>query len=144
MSRRYWLRAAKRHIRIRPGWPIGPHPLPVHIAHVGQWYHAMSDPTRLAILEFLSQRERCVSELQQVLGAAQSSVSYHLRVLGESGLVRAHREGRRKYFGLRADTLEYMAQFPQVIGPGKHEGTCPWTCCREPLTYQQNLIRYGP
>ncbi|HXO85058.1 MAG TPA: metalloregulator ArsR/SmtB family transcription factor [Gemmatimonadales bacterium] len=104
----------------------------------------MSDPTRLAILEFLSQRERCVGELQQVMDAAQSSVSYHLKVLRESGLVREHREGRRKYFGLRADTLEYMAQFPHVIGPGKHTGTCPLTCCREPLTYQENLIRYRP
>ena len=143
MSRRYWFQAAKRHPRIRPGWPIGPHHLPVHMAHVGQWYHAMSDLTRLAILEFLSQRERCVSELQQILGASQSNVSYHLRVLRESGLVREHREGRRKYFGLRADTLEYMSQFPQVIGPGRHVGTCPLTCC-QPLTYQENLIRFLP
>ena len=58
MSRRYWFQAAKRRTRIRPGWPIGPHPLPVQIAHIGQWYHAMSDLTRLSILEFLSQRER--------------------------------------------------------------------------------------
>jgi len=100
------------------------------MAHIGQWYHAMSDLTRLSILEFLSQRERCVSELQQILGASQSTVSYHLKVLRESGLVREHREGRRKYFGLRPDTLEYMSQFPQVIGPGKHVGTCPLTCCR--------------
>lgn len=90
----------------------------------------MSDLTRLSILEFLAQRDRCVGELQQITGASQSSISYHLRVLRESGLVREHREGRRKYFGLRADTLEYMARFPQVIGAGKHVGTCPLTCCR--------------
>ena len=167
MSRRYWLRAAKvaveraaesaakshtkgatkgpakRHIVIRPGWPNRPHPLPIHMAHVGQWYHAMSDLTRLSILEFLSQRERCVTELQHIMGAAQSSVSYHLKVLRESGLVSEHREGRWKYFSLRADTIEYMSQFPRVIGPGKHVGTCPLTCCQGPLTYQENLIRSG-
>ena len=112
------------------------------MAHVGQWYHAIADLTRLSILELLSQRERYVGELQRIVDAPQSTISYHLKVLRESGLVREHREGRRKYFGLRADTLEYMAQFPQVIGPGKHVGTCPLDCCQEPLTYQENLIRY--
>lgn len=152
MSRRYWLRAARlqgpqfaqRNSRIRPGWPIGPHDLPVHMAHVGQWYHAFSDLTRLSILEFLSQRERYVTELQRIVGAPQSTISYHLKVLRESGLVRERREGRRRYFGLRMDTLEYMAQFPHVIGPGKHVGTCPLTCCQVGLTYQENLIRSGP
>ena len=130
MSRRYWLQAAKKNTRVRPGWPIDPHPLPVHIAHIGQWYHAFSDLTRLYILELLSQRERCVSEIQHILDAPQSTVSYHLKVLRESRLVAEHREGRWKFFGLRADTLEYMSQFPRVIGPGKHVGTCPLTCCQ--------------
>jgi ArsR family transcriptional regulator, arsenate/arsenite/antimonite-responsive transcriptional repressor len=130
MSRRYLLRVAKKLPRIRPGWPIGPHPLAVEMAHVNQWFHAMSYATRTSILEFLSQRERSVTELGDVVGVPQSTVSYHLKVLRESGLVREHREGRRKYFGLHAATLEYMAQFPQVIGPGKHVGTCPLTCCR--------------
>ena len=109
------------------------------MAHVGQWYHAMSDLTRLSILEFLSQRERCVTELQQILGAPQSTVSYHLKVLRTSGLVREHREGRWKYFGLRADTLEFMSQFREVIGPGKHVGTCPLTCCQEGLDTSRKL-----
>ena len=90
----------------------------------------MSDLTRLAILEFLSQRERYVTELREILGAPQSTVSYHLKVLRESGLVYEQREGRRKYFGLRTDTLEFMSQFPVFIGPGKHVGTCPLTCCQ--------------
>ena len=144
MSRRYWLQAAKRNTRIRPGWPVGPHHLPVHMAHVGQWYHAISDLTRLSILEFLSQRERYVGELHRIVGAPQSTISYHLKVLRESGLVRVHREGRWRYYGLRPETLEYMAQFPRVIGPGRHVGTCPLSCCQEPLTYQENLIRYRP
>lgn len=130
ISRRYWLNAAKGNPRIRPGWPTSPHELPVHMAHVGQWYHAMSDLTRLSILQLLSQRERYVKEIQQILGDAQPVVSYHMKVLRDAGLVHERRVGRRKYFGLRPDTLAYMAQFPQVIGPGKHVGTCPLTCCQ--------------
>lgn len=131
-SRRWWLQAAKKWPRIRPGWPIGTHPLAIEIAHVNQWFHAISDSTRLGILEFLSQRERCVTELQQLLDASQSTVSYHLKVLRESGLVSAQREGRWKFFALRADTLAHMTTFAHVIGPGKHVGTCPLTCCRSP------------
>ena len=130
MSRRSLLRVAKKLPRIRPGWPIGPHPLPVEMAHVNQWFHAVSYSTRTSILEFLSQRERSVSELENIVGVPQSTVSYHLKVLRESGLVRERREGRRKYFALRADTLEHMTTLSQVIGPGKHVGTCPLTCCR--------------
>ena len=100
------------------------------MAHVGQWYHAMSDLTRLAILQLLSQRERYVKEIQEILGDTQPVVSYHLKILREAGLVYEQRAGRYKYFGLRTDTLEYMSQFPQVIGPGKHVGTCPLACCR--------------
>ena len=93
MHRRSLLQVAKKWPRIRPGWPIGTHPL-ARLAHVNQWFHAISDAKRLAILEFLSQRDRCVTELQQVLDAPQSTVSYHLKVLRESGLVSARRDGR--------------------------------------------------
>jgi DNA-binding transcriptional ArsR family regulator len=130
VSRRYWLKAAKGNPRIRPGWPTSPHALPTHMAHVGLWYHALSDLTRLSILQLLSQRERYVSEIQSILGDTQSLVSYHLKVLREAGLVYEQRVGRRKYFGIRPETLEYMAQLPQVLGPGKHVGTCPLTCCQ--------------
>lgn len=130
MHRRTLLRIATKMPRIQPGWPIGPHPLPIEMAHVNQWFHAISVSTRTAILELLSQRERCVTELQQILDAPQSTVSYHLKVLRDSGLVRERREWRWKYFTLRAQTLEHMATLSDVIGPGKHVGTCPLHCCR--------------
>src|SRR5690606_12082014 len=50
-------------------------------------FHALSDATRLSILEMLRDGERCVCELQFDLDAAQSRLSFHLRVLREAGLV---------------------------------------------------------
>jgi ArsR family transcriptional regulator, arsenate/arsenite/antimonite-responsive transcriptional repressor len=131
MQRRTLLRIAKKLPRIGPGWPIYPHPLPIQMAHVNQWFHAISESTRTAILTLLSQRERYVSEIQRILGAPQSSVSYHLKVLRESGLVHARRVGRRRYFALQPETLESMTTFSRVVGPGKHVGTCPLTCCQD-------------
>ena len=58
-----------------------------------RWFHALSDETRLEIVRLLSHGERCVCELQDVLGAAQSRLSFHLKTLKDAGLVTDRREG---------------------------------------------------
>ncbi|PYO88444.1 MAG: transcriptional regulator [Gemmatimonadetes bacterium] len=100
------------------------------MAHVAQWFFAASDITRLYILELLSQRERCVTELHEILGAPQSSVSFHLKVLKAAGLVGVHRDGRRKYYGLEGDTLKHMIAFALIVSPRGHAGTCALSCCQ--------------
>lgn len=136
MSRRSLLRTAKnlpKHWRpLRARLPRLPHPLPFQVAHVAQWFHALSDTTRLDIVELLSQRDRFVTELCRVTDAPQSSIAFHLKVLLDSGVVRSYRDGRRKYYGLREDTMEDLVTFARLLGPGKHVGTCPLTCCRWP------------
>ena len=64
----------------------------------GALFHALSDETRLEILAMLRDGERCVCELQDALGAAQSRLSFHLRVLKEAGLVADRKEGRWSYY----------------------------------------------
>ena len=134
MRRRTLLRIAKKLGKpwkpIAPGLPPFPHPLPIQLAHAAQWFHAMSDIRRLLILEFLSQRDRCVTELRDLMDIPQSSVSFHLRVLRESGLVRESRDGRWRYFSIREETLGYMVALALKVGPRKHVGTCVLTCCR--------------
>ncbi len=63
-----------------------------------QLFHALSDATRLRILEMLRDGERCVCELQGELDAAQSRLSFHLKVLKDAGLVADRREGRWSYY----------------------------------------------
>jgi ArsR family transcriptional regulator len=67
--------------------------------------HALSDPTRLAILERLRSGEQCVCTLTDLLEAGQSRLSFHLRVLREAGLVDMRRSGRWSYYRLRPDAL---------------------------------------
>jgi DNA-binding transcriptional ArsR family regulator len=68
-------------------------------------FNALSDPARRRILELLRQRERSVGELVERLTLSQPGVSKHLRVLREAGLVRVRADGRRRWYGLRADPL---------------------------------------
>ena len=63
-------------------------------------FHALSDETRLAVLELLQSGEQCVCDLQADLHAAQSRLSFHLKVLREAGLVSDRKEGRWSYYSI--------------------------------------------
>jgi len=75
------------------------------LSQAARLFHALSDETRLSALEMLRHGERCVCELQDELDAAQSRLSFHLKVLKEAGLVRDRREGRWSYYALVPETL---------------------------------------
>ncbi|MHB0996511.1 MAG: ArsR/SmtB family transcription factor [Elusimicrobiales bacterium] len=61
---------------------------------------AMAHPTRLLILNSLKKREICVCELRDLVGDDISTVSKHLLVLKNAGLVAARREGNWLYYRL--------------------------------------------
>jgi len=130
MHRRMWLRIAQTWPRQRPGLPHLPHALAPQLAGVAQWFHAASDTTRLYILELLAQRDRSASELYEILVVPRSRISFHLKVLTESGLIRVYRDGRWRFYALRGETVGYMIEFVRTVLPGAHLGTCPLTCCR--------------
>jgi len=69
-------------------------------------FHALSDETRLGIIELLRKGERCVCELTDTLDAAQSRLSFHLRVLKDAGIVRDRKEGRWVHYELNSEAFE--------------------------------------
>ena len=54
---------------------------------------ALSDPNRVKIIKLLQQRVLCVCEMRESLGLAQSTVSKHLKILEEAGLITYSKEG---------------------------------------------------
>jgi ArsR family transcriptional regulator, arsenate/arsenite/antimonite-responsive transcriptional repressor len=73
-------------------------------------FHALSDRTRLAILERLRLGERCVCDMTDMLDAAQSRLSFHLKVLKDAGLVTDRREGRWMYYTLNPEALDEVGE----------------------------------
>lgn len=63
-------------------------------------FHALAEPTRLALLEHLSSGEHRVRDLVDHMHLAQSTVSKHLSCLRDCGLVRVRAEGRASWFSL--------------------------------------------
>ena len=78
---------------------------------VARLCHALADETRLRVLERLSRGEQCVCDLQESIGVGQSLLSFHLKVLRESGLVDARKDGRWVHYSLRADAVEELAAY---------------------------------
>jgi ArsR family transcriptional regulator, arsenate/arsenite/antimonite-responsive transcriptional repressor len=92
-------------------------------------FHALSDPTRLSILERLRYGERCVCELTGDLDAAQSRLSFHLKVLKDAGLITDRREGRWMYYTLNADSLVELGDLVAVLATAPSAAERRAGCC---------------
>ncbi len=94
-------------------------------------FHALSDETRLAVLEMLQDGERCVCELQDELDAAQSRLSFHLRVLREAGLVTDRKEGRWSYYTIVPESLAMVHDLVVGMRPSAGRRRLPVNarCC---------------
>ena len=73
-----------------------------------QLFHALSDETRLAIVQRLRGGEHCVCDLTDLLDAAQSRLSFHLKVLKDAGLVTDRKQGRWVHYSLNRDAFQEL------------------------------------
>jgi len=94
-------------------------------------FHALSDATRLSIIEMLRDGERCVCELQGELDAAQSRLSFHLRVLKDAGLITDRRDGRWSYYTVTPGALTEVHDLVVAMQPPKRGRALPQagSCC---------------
>jgi ArsR family transcriptional regulator len=63
-------------------------------------FKALCDPRRLAILERLRSGEKCACVLQEDVDIGQSGLSYHMKILCESGIVESRQEGKWTHYRL--------------------------------------------
>ena len=70
----------------------------------------LADPLRRQIVELLAVEALCTCHLVEETGAGQTTVSHHLRVLRESGMVDTEPCGRFTYYRLRPDALRGLAE----------------------------------
>jgi DNA-binding transcriptional ArsR family regulator len=83
-------------------------------------FNAVAEPRRREILEYLGPEERAVGDIAAALGLGQPSVSKHLQVLLNVGLVDVRRDGRRTLYRTNADALrpvhEWTGTFARYWG----------------------------
>lgn len=89
------------------------------LSRATQLFHALSDETRVAVVEMLHDGERCVCDLQDALDVAQSRLSFHLKVLKDAGLVTDRKEGRWVHYALSADAFAELAGIAADLKPSR-------------------------
>ena len=79
-------------------------------------FHALSDETRLGLVQQLLRGEQCVCNLTVALDAGQSRMSFHLKTLKDAGLVSDRRDGRWVYYALLPEALSELGSFCESLG----------------------------
>ncbi|WP_246171721.1 ArsR/SmtB family transcription factor [Microbacterium oryzae] len=79
---------------------------------VARVFKALGDPTRVKLLSLISAGEggeACICDLTAPVGLSQGTVSHHMKLLAEAGLVRREQRGKWAYFAVVGETLESAA-----------------------------------
>ena len=86
---------------------------------------SIAHPTRLFLVEELSKGERCVCELTEMVGADISTVSKHLALLKNAGLVQDDRRGVQVFYSLRTPcVLNFLSCVEAVMRSNVEEQSC--------------------
>src|SRR5688572_15777342 len=86
------------------------------------WMECLSDPTRLRLLRLLERHELGVVEVCDILQLPQSTVSRHLKVLGDQHWVRSRREGTTRLYRMILDELTAPARRLWLLAREQTEG----------------------
>ena len=74
------------------------------LEHIEEFLNVASDYTRLKILyALINKEEKCVSDIQEIIGASQTLVSHQLAVLKKADFVRSRKDGRHVLYSLSDD-----------------------------------------
>ena len=94
---------------------LGPQPSVKYIKSVGSVFEIIAEPNRRAILSLLVSSQQSVGEIERQLRMPQPTVSKHLRVLREAGVVESTVDAQRRLYRLKPEALQevdvWLAQF---------------------------------
>ncbi|UCG86684.1 MAG: winged helix-turn-helix transcriptional regulator [Gemmatimonadota bacterium] len=100
-----------------------------------QQFQALSDQTRVGILELLRDGEKCVCELTAALQVRQPLLSFHLKTLKSAGLVKDRKDGRWVHYSIDWRGVKELQRLIEVLQPeaspqGLGERDDPASCGR--------------
>lgn len=102
-----------------------------HLKHA-RVFKAFCDETRLAILEMLQDGEKCACVLLEKVNVGQSTLSHHMKILVESGVVTPRKSGKWTYYSICEDGRKRAVDLLETITE-THTSTeiIQKTCCEE-------------
>jgi len=94
-------------------------------------FKALSDETRLKIIDMLSCGELCACDILEAFSISQSTLSYHMKILVESGLVNGVRDGAWMRYTLDQTRTDDILAFFTAITSDQGDCICKRSCCRD-------------
>ena len=85
---------------------------------------ALGDSNRLQIVQMLSEGEKCACKLLEAFEITQPTLSHHMKILCECGLVEARKEGKWSHYSLNEESLSLFKKFISNLSCCKGEGGC--------------------
>jgi ArsR family transcriptional regulator len=85
---------------------------------------AISDETRLKIIDILSCGEMCACDILEFLHITQSTLSYHMKILTESGLINVVKDGSWMRYSINKERADILLAFLGKITENKSECIC--------------------
>jgi len=82
-------------------------------------FNALSDETRLRIVEMLCSKEMCACKILESFHITQPTLSYHMKVLTECGLVDSKREGALMNYRVTSDKIKSIIEFLEITMKAK-------------------------
>ena len=93
-------------------------------------FKALCDERRQRILELLHSGEKCACVLMEEMGMPQSSLSYHMKILCDSGIVTSREEGKWTHYQISRQGSEQAIQLLKEIMEVAPDGDRCKTCCQ--------------
>lgn len=87
-------------------------------------FKALSDPTRLKIIDMLSCGELCACKILEEFHITQPTLSYHMKILLDAGIVTANKEGKWMNYKLQKERTNKAIEFFDFITTEKDECIC--------------------
>ncbi|PRA82477.1 transcriptional regulator [Microbacterium sp. MYb66] len=85
---------------------------------VARVFKALGDPTRVRLLSLIAAGaggEACICDLTEPVGLSQGTVSHHMKLLAEAGLVTREQRGKWAYFALNGDAMDAAASALRAV-----------------------------
>ena len=96
-----------------------------------EMFKALSDPTRLEIFRLIAAQPAplCACDVVDRFHLRQPTISHHLAVLRDAGLIDTQRRGVWAYYSVRAEGLALLRTATETLAPA---ACCATACCKEP------------
>ncbi len=98
--------------------PITPSMTVADAERVARVFKALGDPTRVRLLSLIAAGaggEACICDLTEPVGLSQGTVSHHMKLLADAGLVTREQRGKWAYFALNGDAMDAAADSLRAV-----------------------------